>query len=198
MTFPEFFVKPSNFALAAYLLLSLAAIPLLDETSAVSFRELQQPVCQLLQDDWGHRIRIFATILCAALVIVTNYELFSYLIVISGRHDQAHPHDRQIAVVVSCALFFCLILLYAALYFIHLPCLHFHVLAQTWPDRMLNEVVTDFYFSTETITTLGYGDFNAKGHLTGEVITSLEAINGLIAFGVFTGAIAGLMASRDR
>lgn len=46
-----------------------------------------------------------------------------------------------------------------------------------------------FYFSTVTLSTLGYGDITPKGNGLAELTASLEALNGLIAFGVFTGAL---------
>lgn len=141
---------------------------------------------------------VFAFIQIAYFVALANYELFGYLFVISGRHDPKFPRDRHKAVIISFALFLCLILLCAALYFIILPCLHFAESYGGLSDKTAADVVNYFYFSAVTITTLGYGDLNPTGHIGGELVAAAEAINGLIAFGVFTGALAGLIASRAR
>lgn len=52
-----------------------------------------------------------------------------------------------------------------------------------YPDR-----VTAVYFSIVTITTLGYGDFSPREPL--RLLAAMEAVSGLIVFGIFVGIIA--------
>ena len=45
------------------------------------------------------------------------------------------------------------------------------------------------YFSTVTITTLGYGDITPLGEL-GQIVTASESLLGVISIGLFLNAIA--------
>ncbi|WP_210683599.1 potassium channel family protein, partial [Marivibrio halodurans] len=52
-----------------------------------------------------------------------------------------------------------------------------------YPDRL-----AAVYFSIVTITTLGYGDFSPRQPL--RLLAAMEAVSGLIVFGIFVGLIA--------
>ena len=132
-----------------------------------------------------------------ALIVFANIGLYNYLVVISGTKDDDHPEGQRVAVLISFAIFASLIFFYATLYFVELPCIHFIYRDRRGWYRVVSEFVQNSYFSTITITTLGYGDISPKNYLAGEIICALEAVNGLVAFGMFTGALAGLIAKRQ-
>lgn len=50
--------------------------------------------------------------------------------------------------------------------------------------------VIDFFFSAHTLTTVGYGNIAPNG-LTANIISSLEALTGLLAFALATGLLFG-------
>lgn len=181
-----------------YFLAAVAAIPLLDLTGAVGFAHLYGvPVCMPHYPSGLIGVeRAFYEVGSIILIGLANMGLFNHLIVISGRPDAQHPYAEHVAVLISCMLFASLIFLYATLYFIEMPCTHFVYRDRPELGRVAADFITSVYFSTITITTLGYGDFSPKNHLVAELVAAAQAINGLIAFGVFTGALAGFIAKR--
>lgn len=126
------------------------------------------------------------------LIVVTNWLLFRHLITISGRRDS--QVEIPAAIVRSALLLFGLINLYAAIYSVELG-------AVSGPSGVVVsaavEAVRWFYFSTVTFSTLGYGDITPNGNLAAEMTTSIEALNGLIAFGVFTGALTTYLSKSE-
>lgn len=61
--------------------------------------------------------------------------------------------------------------------------------SEPWVDKFAH----GFYFSVQTITTLGYGTISPKGHLT-HIISSFEAMLGLMGFALGTGVLYGRFA----
>ena len=128
----------------------------------------------------------------AFLVAMTNWALAQYLFAITGKDDAAH--HRPTAIALSAALFIALILLYATIFGIEMPALFRadskHVLS--WYES----AVKAFYYSVVTITTLGYGDVLPSDALS-RATAALEALNGLVTFGIFTGAITTFFAAKN-
>ena len=134
---------------------------------------------------------IFGAAVLAAIAII-NRLLIRYFLAISAKNDD--HHHRPTAIALSLGLFVLLICAYAGLYGIEMPD-KFVDTAQGGVIGLLHRVIGAVYFSTITISTLGYGDIAPAGDIA-RVTASLEAVNGLIAFGVFTGAVTGFMATR--
>jgi hypothetical protein len=67
----------------------------------------------------------------------------------------------------------------------------------TFAACAVHDLIRWFYFSAITLSTLGYGDITPKGDLMAELTTSFEALNGLIAFGVFTGALTTYLSKTE-
>jgi voltage-gated potassium channel Kch len=179
-------------------------MPLLDLSGTIRFAGTHQPVpllqagysvteCTAVRGDlFSEFVKRFWTIFSMFLLFLGNRSLLAYLSVARGRLDPRYPYDKAIAFTVAGVLFLCIITLYASLYFIHLPCLHYIYRDRPFARRIVADFITNFYFSTVTITTLGYGDMSPKNHLWAELITSMEAINGLVAFGGLVSAIFGV------
>lgn len=125
------------------------------------------------------------------LVGVTNYYLANYLISISAK-DDTH-HDRPLAILSSFLLFIALIVAYSGIYLIDMS----EALAICEKDCVdfAHRITKAFYFSTVTVSTLGYGDISPKGGLA-RLTAAFEAINGLIAFGVFTGTLTSYVSTK--
>jgi hypothetical protein len=125
--------------------------------------------------------------------VVTNWVLFRHLITISGKRDV--PIEIPAAIVRSGLLLLALINFYAIIYF-----------AQIGDEKSgqagfwictARDVVRWFYFSTVTFSTLGYGDITPKENALAEIVASVEALNGLVAFGVFTGALTTYLSKNE-
>ena len=83
-------------------------------------------------------------------------------------------------------LYLCLIPIYATLY-LWFPSI-------TGSEKSLIECL---YFSTVTITTLGYGDITPSGDL-GRLVTASESLLGVVTIGLFLNAVAGARSDRSR
>ena len=57
-------------------------------------------------------------------------------------------------------------------------------------NNSINDFLTAFYFSTQTLTTLGYGTISPIGHAA-SLFAALEALVGLLCFSFFTGLLYG-------
>jgi len=131
----------------------------------------------------------------AIFILVINYSLIRYFRAISAKDD--FHHHRPTAIAISFGLFVLPIVAYAALYGIEMPQCFEEASGDAGSAATLHQVVGAIYFSTITISTLGYGDIAPAGDLA-RMTAALEAMNGLIAFGVFTGAVTGFMAKSRR
>ena len=60
-------------------------------------------------------------------------------------------------------------------------------------EGFLSQFAMGFYFSVQTVTTVGYGAISPMGHLT-SLISSFEALIGLLAFALATGLLFGRFA----
>ncbi|MEM6347291.1 MAG: ion channel [Bacteroidota bacterium] len=60
-------------------------------------------------------------------------------------------------------------------------------------QSFLSQFAMGFYFSVQTFTTVGYGAISPMGHLT-SLISSFEALIGLLAFALATGLLFGRFA----
>ncbi|MEL7530995.1 MAG: ion channel, partial [Bacteroidota bacterium] len=60
-------------------------------------------------------------------------------------------------------------------------------------ESFISQFATSFYFSVQTFTTVGYGAISPMGHLT-NLISSFEALIGLLAFALATGLLFGRFA----
>ncbi len=60
-------------------------------------------------------------------------------------------------------------------------------------EGFLSQFAMGFYFSVQTFTTVGYGAISPMGHLT-SLISSFEALIGLLAFALATGLLFGRFA----
>ncbi|HEX3674179.1 MAG TPA: ion channel [Rhizomicrobium sp.] len=131
-----------------------------------------------------------AGLLLGFLIAAFNMALIYQFLAISARNDDYH--NRPTAIATAFAGFLALIGAYAGLYLLEMP-------AQFGGGASLaatvHQIVAAVYFSAVTISTLGYGDLKPIGDLA-RITAAIEAINGLIAFGVFTGAITTFMANR--
>ncbi len=142
-------------------------------------------VPMLITNEWVHQ-PYFALVLSlstAALIGYGNWDLLKYLKVIAGKPDASGL--IPIAIFQSAILFFAVINLYGGLFCSQMDwdsthfALGYHVVEGT---------VRWFYFSAVTITTLGYGDI-VPVSIASRLTVAIECLNGLIAFGVFTGAV---------
>ena len=189
-------IKSLNADVVLILAFALTAIPLLEIVNSLTSPMQQCGSIAVYATSASGQLLV--TLLSLRALVTANRELYFYLIVISGKTAPTRPHDRQVAIVISGLVFVALIALYATLYFVLLPCLPIvQPDANLW-SRTGSDFVTYLYFSSVTITTVGYGELNPAGHIGGELIAAAEAINGLIAFGVFTGALAGYIAAQNR
>ncbi|MEJ1969378.1 MAG: ion channel [Rhizomicrobium sp.] len=153
---------------------------------------LQVSVLTALDDDGTRAARFVALMLALgmfAFILIANRYLPNYLITIAGRRPEG-DHDEHIpAAIFQCgALFFAIINFYGALFYAQMgwryPCC-----AHAGDSvRAMTETAHWAYYSAVTITTLGYGDIAPISTIS-QLTAGLEAVNGLLAFGVFTGAI---------
>lgn len=138
-------------------------------------------------------LRFCVGITAAGMIAVNNRSLLYYVRAISARNDD--KHHRPTAIALSLAVFITLIAAYAAIYIVEMPVeLATATQGYDFPSG-LHQVVASLYFSTITISTLGYGDITPQGELA-RTTAAAEALNGLIAFGVFTGVVTSFMATR--
>jgi hypothetical protein len=145
------------------------------------------------QNDAMTEIARIAAAVAVSFVIFTNIALIDYLIAISASSD-ANRH-RPTAIALSAALFLALIALYAGIYVVEMP-QEFNDYAQDFgAGACLTRVVKALYFSSITITTVGYGDISPRNSFA-QITAALEAINGLVSFGVFTGALTGYISTK--
>ncbi|HEX4294649.1 MAG TPA: potassium channel family protein [Rhizomicrobium sp.] len=196
-------VQRKNLSPFCIFLVAILAIPLFDAFGIAHFTasapmplsgSLPVGSCGVDDHTAAMALQIFCVLITTGLLVLSNISLFNYLIAIGGKHSD-HPYDRHAAVWISLILFLCLIMLYAAVYFIGLPCLHVGYRQESFVSRIKDDFAVNVYFSAVTITTLGYGDISPRGHLLAEFTAAAEAINGLLAFGVFTGALVGFIAT---
>lgn len=140
-------------------------------------------------------------LLAVATILLCNYVLAKYLAAISAGTDI--EHKRASASVLSFALFVCLIDAYGWLYLIEIPgklssaCAHTGTCCPLGFEAWWQRTTNAFYFSGLTITTLGYGDL-VPDTSWGRITAALQALNGLIAFGIFTGALTSYLASAQQ
>ncbi|MBV9991681.1 MAG: two pore domain potassium channel family protein [Alphaproteobacteria bacterium] len=124
-------------------------------------------------------------------IAIINYLPLRYFPAISAKNDD--HHHRPTAIAFSLGLFLLLIAAYAGLYEIEMP--QCFADGQIGPASMVHQAIGAIYFSAITITTLGYGDIQPAGDFA-RMTAAAEALNGLAAFGVFTGAVTGYMAAK--
>lgn len=139
-------------------------------------------------------LHVFFAAATSSLIVVTNWVLFRHLITITGERDVRV--EIPAAIVRSAMLLFALISLYDGLYFLEISQAYGDYRMLAFLPRAVHETVRWLYFSTVTFATVGYGDLSPGGSLSGELTASAEALNGLIAFGVFTGALTGYLSRK--
>lgn len=108
---------------------------------------------------------------------VDGFSLYHWLITISWR--------RFIFVVLS--FFFVINLIYALIYY--LLGVDTHLLG-TITESELDKFVEAYFFSSQTITTVGYGRISPVGFFS-NFLASLEALTGLLSFSIVTGILYG-------
>ena len=150
------------------------------------------PVTALTLIDVASALARFAALTLAlaifVLIAIANRALLNYLITIAGKRDNDHDAHIPTAIFQCSALFFAIINFYGALFYAQIGWRYPCCARSEIPVRALTETAHWAYYSAVTITTLGYGDI-APISTVSQLTAGLEALNGLLAFGVFTGAI---------
>lgn len=137
--------------------------------------------------------RISVVLAAIIAVLAANFALLNYVRAISAPNDD--KHHRPTAALLSLLIFCALIGAYASAYLVEMPQ---ELEAKTsGPDfgETLHSVIASLYFSTVTISTLGYGDIEPQGEFA-RITAAIEALNGLLAFGIFTGTVTGFFAAK--
>ncbi len=105
------------------------------------------------------------------------------------RFDDLYSYLIQI----SWSLFFCYVLLGYVLINIFFGFIYHMIgIDEITPTTgiILHDFLNAFFFSAQTLTTVGYGNFSPNGVLTGSVST-IEALVGLLCFSFITGLLYG-------
>lgn len=172
----KFFLYPAGLFVVAMLFISVAA--------------------SILPGNLSEGIAAIARIagaVAVSFILFTNMALVDYLIAISAGSD-ANRH-RPTAIALSAIVFLALISFYAGIYVVEMP----STFALNADDLSFGacgaRTVKAFYFSSVTITTVGYGEIFPRNAFA-QITAAAEAINGLVAFGVFTGSLTGYISSR--
>lgn len=87
--------------------------------------------------------------------------------------------------------------IYGLIYFLLIPC--FGIIFFFLPETIWKEIslIESMYFSTVTITTLGYGDISPKNDF-GRLITATESVLVIILIGLFLNAISRVRGETSR
>ncbi|HWA92933.1 MAG TPA: potassium channel family protein [Rhizomicrobium sp.] len=137
--------------------------------------------------------KVFLVAFAMLTIFTNNRNLLDYVQAISAPNDE--KHHRPTAIGCSLLVFIALIATYAASYLLFMPDELGKPTHGFDAPSDLHRAIAAMYFSTITISTLGYGDIQARGEFA-RILASVEALNGLMAFAVFTGAVTGFMATR--
>jgi len=145
-----------------------------------------------LLDDGGTLSRFLALGVALAIftmILIANRYLLGYLVTIAGKRKDGDS-DRLIppAIFQCSVLFFAIINFYGALFYAQMGWRYPCCTHAGGAVHALTETAHWAYFSAITISTLGYGDIAPVSTIS-QLTAALEALNGLLAFGVFTGAI---------
>ena len=159
---------------------------------AVSFMALAASLLPGTNSVWMLLAGRAVATLVLLFVGLCNFNLVNYLIAISAR-DDTH-HHRPTAIALSAALFVALICFYAGIFVAEMPN-SFAVDVGAGFSGCIVRTIRAFYFSSITISTVGYGEIHPEG-VFDQLTAAAEAVNGLIAFGVFTGALTGFVSTK--
>ena len=123
---------------------------------------------------------------------ITNYALLYAVRAIFANKD--NNNRRPTAIVIAVMVLVALIAAYAGIYLLEMPAAFEGLHPESGFAGVIHKILGAIYFSATTITTLGYGDITPIGDLA-RLTAAVEALNGLIAFGLFTGAVTGFVAA---